>query len=79
MQLLAAVAELERETSYEQMNKNKMIRWRRLDIFNGETPWGYFWNRVEKRLEVDAKTGASLPAHHRRLFEPGEVSAHHCR
>lgn len=54
LQILGAVAELERETIREQMLTNRMARWVRHDIFPGRSPYAYRWNKERKRLEVDA-------------------------
>lgn len=54
LQILAAVAELERETIKESMLVNRMARWQRHDIFPGRAPFAYRWNKEARRLEVDA-------------------------
>ncbi len=51
--ILASFAELERDTIREQMNESKMVRWRELRIFNGRTPFAYYWNKETQKLEIN--------------------------
>ncbi len=51
--MLAAMAQLERDVIKEQMNENKMARWRRCETFIGKPPYGYSWKKEKKRLEVN--------------------------
>lgn len=51
--MLAAIAELERETIREQMTENKLARWKTGRAFIGQPPYGYFWNKDAKKIEVN--------------------------
>lgn len=51
-QMLAMFAEFEREVIMEQMNDNKMAKWRDLRMFNGVTPYGYSWNKEAAKMET---------------------------
>ena len=53
--MLAAIAELEREVIREQMDENKMAKWREYRTFIGKPPFGYRWNKTTRRLEIDEK------------------------
>jgi len=50
--ILSAVAQLERDIIEEQMYENKLVRWRRHEIFIGRVPLGYRWNKEKKQLEI---------------------------
>lgn len=50
--ILSLFAEWEHETIHEQMNENKMIRWKEKRTFIGRPPFGYTWNKEKKELEV---------------------------
>jgi len=51
--MLAAIAQLERDIINEQMNENKIARWKRGDTFIGKPPYGYMWNKDKKVLEIN--------------------------
>ena len=53
MTLMSLFAEWERETIREQMSDNKMAKWRDGRTFIGKPPFGYFWNKEEKKLKVN--------------------------
>jgi len=50
--ILAAIAELEMEMIGSRMRENRLARWRDRRIFCGKPPYGYQWNRKEKRIEI---------------------------
>ena len=39
------------------MKENRLARWRDRRIFCGKPPYGYEWNRQEKRIEIVAEQG----------------------
>jgi site-specific DNA recombinase len=51
--MLASIAQLERDIINEQMNENKITRWKRGDTFIGKPPYGYLWNKDKKVLEIN--------------------------
>lgn len=53
--MLSAVAELEREIIEEQMKENKLARWKGGRTIVGSLPFGYKWNKEEKKIEVIPK------------------------
>lgn len=53
--LLAAVAEWEREVIKEQMDVNKMERWRDHRTFIGKPPFGYRWDKNKNELVIDER------------------------
>jgi DNA invertase Pin-like site-specific DNA recombinase len=55
--ILAAIAELEMEMITSRMKENRLARWRDRRIFCGKPPYGYIWNRQEKRIEIVAEQG----------------------
>jgi site-specific DNA recombinase len=55
--ILAAIAELEMEMITSRMKENRLARWRDRRIFCGKPPYGYEWNRQEKRIEIVAEQG----------------------
>ncbi|MEW6145729.1 MAG: recombinase family protein [Thermodesulfobacteriota bacterium] len=50
---LALLAEWERDTIKEQMHENKMARWKEQRTFIGKPPFGYYWNKEKKQLEIN--------------------------
>jgi len=50
-QVLSMIAEFEREVIKEQMNDNKMSKWRRLEMFNGHLPYGYLWDKAAAEIK----------------------------
>ena len=56
--ILALFAEWEHETIFEQMNENKMAKWRDLRTFIGKPPYGYIWNKETRTLQVNEKEAA---------------------
>ncbi|MFO7923975.1 MAG: recombinase family protein [Bacteroidales bacterium] len=53
--ILALFAEWEHETIREQMQENKMVRWRENRSFMGKLPFGYRWNKEKKEIEINEK------------------------
>jgi site-specific DNA recombinase len=51
--VLIGIAEFESEVIKDQMLENRQIRARRGDIIVGKPPYGYTWNRGEKRFEIN--------------------------
>jgi len=49
--MLAAIVELERETIKEQMEENKLAKWKDGRTFLGQPPFGYVWNKETKGLD----------------------------
>jgi DNA invertase Pin-like site-specific DNA recombinase len=57
--MLAGFAEYERDVIKERMHVNRDARWKKGGTFIGKVPFGYRWNKEQKRLEVnpqEAKT-----------------------
>jgi site-specific DNA recombinase len=52
LSFMALIAEWEKETIQEQMNENKMARWREGRTMLGKAPFGYRWNKQDKVLEI---------------------------
>lgn len=53
--VLSAVAETEREIIEEQMKENKFARWKDGRTIVGHLPFGYRWNKEEKKIKVVPK------------------------
>jgi site-specific DNA recombinase len=53
--MLAAIAQLERDTIEEQMKENKMARWKDHRIIIGKLPFGYDWDKANKKIVVKEK------------------------
>jgi site-specific DNA recombinase len=51
--VLGALAELERTRIKEQTTVNKMARWRDHRCYIGKPPYGYFWNKETKKIEIN--------------------------
>jgi len=51
--MLGAVAQLERDVIFEQMSENKLARWQQNKIFVGKAPFGYYWDKKTKRIEIN--------------------------
>lgn len=56
--MLALFAEWEHETIREQMSENKLKKWRENRTFLGKPPFGYRWNKVTQRLEIEQNEAA---------------------
>jgi len=50
--VLAGVAEWELEVIREQMLENKLARWMKHEVFIGQPPFGYTWNKETKQLDI---------------------------
>ncbi len=48
---LGTMAQFERETIKERTHGQRLIRWQRGEIFVGELPYGYRWNKELKKVE----------------------------
>jgi DNA invertase Pin-like site-specific DNA recombinase len=55
--ILAAISQLELEMITSRLKENRLARWRDRRIFCGKPPYGYIWNRQEKRIEIVAEQG----------------------
>ena len=55
MNIIAAIAEFEREVINEQMSENKMIRWRENRIINGSLPFGFCWDKDRRVIKINQK------------------------
>jgi DNA invertase Pin-like site-specific DNA recombinase len=53
--MLAAIAQLERDTIDEQMKENKMARWKEHRIIIGKLPFGYDWDKTTKKIIIKDK------------------------
>ena len=53
--MLAAIAQLERDTIEEQMKENKMARWKDKRIIIGKLPFGYDWDKINKKIIIKDK------------------------
>ena len=56
--ILALFAEWEHETIKEQMQENKMGKWKDHRAFIGKPPYGYKWNKDTEKLEIDPEQSA---------------------
>lgn len=53
--ILSAVVQLELSVISERMKENKFARWAEGRTFVGKPPYGYRWNKKDKRLEIVPK------------------------
>ncbi len=55
MGMMALMAEWDSEVIRETMAENKTALWKRQDIFIGKPPFGYIWNKEEKKIKINKK------------------------
>ncbi len=59
LQILSSISELERETIKIRTSENRNARRKNQDIFLGWAPYGYRWNKQEKKVETVKAEAAS--------------------